>query len=1322
MAKKRGAFLTVMVLSIIAIFILSLSFFIPNPQITAYVTANVYSSFEQTNETTVLVLLKDATAIKAKESKKEIPVKSMKKLVQNAQAKFEQLAPTLKGKIEHKFSIIPAVVMRISKEDFEKLKSIPNVVAIQANYDYSVLLDDSVPQMNVDDVWNLYFNGTHLNGSNIGICIVDTGVDYTHPALGGSFGVKVIAGYDFVNNDADPMDDHGHGTHCAGIAASEDQTYRGVAYGANIIAVKSLDSTGSGTSDTIASGIDWCVNNADTYNIKIISMSLGTTTYHSSTYCSGVDPVVEAAINAARAAGIIVFAAAGNEGQDGLSLPACIPNATPIGAVDKNDVFTAYSNRADILKLLAVGGSSSDTIMSTQLGGGFTGKYGTSMATPHAAGIAALLIQYEQLESGNELAPEEIESVLENTGKTITCDSYSFKRIDALAALLALDNQSPTLEFVQPTPANNSILDVPRIAINVTASETIDTFILSWNGTNEKLNCSGTNCIVTKRGHGTYFYKVIGNDSAGNYAETEERIVTLTDHAPMIDTTNPSQAQIIINETDNQTFQIKCSDVDNDTLTIIWFKNNESVKTDVSNNSNWTFTSDYLSSGNYAILAVCTDGILNTSTEWNLTVNDIDAPPQFNTSNPIPNQTWKVNTTNSNINLSQHFYDVDGDDINWTINSTLSYIENLTITINNDSGIVTITPDTNFLGTRNVIFIALGSGGRSQSNNVTLNVVENYRPQLENITLTSSDLLNRTNGTLIAHFDYCDKDNDSMQAFEITWYLNGTEKAELKNQTSVQPSYTEKGQNWSFSARVYDGYDWSDWYQSNILTIKNAAPNKPIISSPENNSYIQTVSIAYQATDIDGDNLTYYVYIDGSLNETTQNTSMTWQGEDGTHALTIKAYDGFLFSENASITFTKDTVAPTVIEISTSQSTEGSRKKVTLRVKTDEYAYCRYDYADVDYEDMENMTTSDHINHRAEEFFESSTSGEFYVRCKDRAGNIMQTSNSTSYSVTFESEDSQDTGGSGGGGGGGGGGTQTASQTDIHIFAQLSSSVQHEFNIYKTEIPFVSYAFAVIKPLKNVEIKTSRLTQLPDDVKPLEHVYSYIKVSTSGITDDDTSSVRIRFRVEKSWVKENKINLDTIALYRYQANEWQKLATSRREETALFYHYEAVSPGFSVFAIKGEYEKQQKAKPREEKNETPLYITQQSIFNESEDVQKEEQKRMINIDDKTLFLIVLVAVIAVIFNLFVISKIKNKMIVKKYKGRQKVRKKELKVKKKELKIKKKATPTKKRKTKIKQKKKTGKPRCPKCGSTDLARGYGDFYFCRHCGAVIKRKI
>jgi len=1297
MAKKRGAFLTAIILSIIAIFILSLSFFIPNPQITAHVTANVYSAFEQTNETTVLVLLKDTTAIKSKEKP---TAKSMKKIAQNAQTKFEQLAPALKRKIEHKFSTIPAVVMHISEKDLENLKLIPNVVAIQANYDYSILLDDSVPQMNVNDVWNLSFNGIHLNGSDIGICIIDTGVDYTHPALGGSFGVKVIAGYDFVNNDADPMDDQGHGTHCAGIAASEDQTYKGTAYGAKIIAVKSLDSTGSGTSDTIASGIDWCVNNADTYNIKVISMSLGTTTYHSSTYCSGVDPVVEAAINAARAAGIIVFAAAGNEGQDGLSLPACIPNATPIGAVDKNDVFASYSNRANILKLLAVGGSSSDPVMSTQLGGGFIGKYGTSMATPHAAGIAALLIQYEQLESGNQLTPEQIESVLESTGETITYSDYTFKRIDALAALLALDNQSPTLEFVSPTPVNNSILDVPRIAINITSSEIINTFILSWNGTNETLNCSGTNCMVTKRGHGTYTYKVVGNDSAGNYGKTEERTVTLTDHAPTINTINPSQTEILINETDNQTFQIICSDIDNDTLTIVWFKNNESVKIETANQSNWTFTSDYLSSGNYTILAICTDGILNTSTEWNLTINNVDAPPQFNVSNPIPNQTWKVNATNSNIDLSQHFYDVDGDDINWTINNTLSYIKNLTITINNNSGVVTIIPDPNFLGTRNVVFVALGSGGKSQSNNVTLNVVENYKPQLENITLTSSDVLNRTNGTLIAHFDYYDKDNDSMQASEIIWYLNGTAKAELENQTSVQSSYTEKGQNWSFSIRVFDGYDWSGWYQSNILAIENAAPNRPLITSPQNNSYVQTVTIAYQSTDIDGDNLTYYVYIDDSLNITTQNTSITWQGDDGTHKLIVKAYDSSLFSENASITFTKDTVAPNVIEIYTSQTTEGSRKKVTLRVKTDEYAYCKYDYADVDYSDMEDMTTSDHINHHVEEYFSSSTSGEFYVRCEDRAGNTMQTSNSTPFSVTFgsqgESSGSSDSGGDGGGGGGGSSSSHIA-QSDSHLFVKLSSTELHKFDIYKTEIPFVSYSFSLKKELTNVEIKTSYITKLPNKVPPLGSVYKYVQVDKTGIQDNDLIELKIKFRVEQSWIKENNIDIYAISLYRYENNAWKKLPTTPVENTPMYYYFEATSPGFSIFAIKGETKKLETEEPQpEEEDTTPEYAPEEIEPNETI---REEEPNKTKISNKLLFSLIIVAVVLVlIVNFLIIPKAKHK--------------KKISISRKKIKL----------KEKIKHKKVKPKPKCPKCGSTALVKGYGNFYFCKRCGTVIRKKI
>src|SRR5581483_8165698 len=85
------------------------------------------------------------------------------------------------------------------------------------------------------------------NGAGYSVAVIDTGIDYTHPDLGGAWGARVVAGWDFVNNDADPMDDNGHGTHVAGIIGSSNATYYGVASGVNLIALKVLDANGSGS-------------------------------------------------------------------------------------------------------------------------------------------------------------------------------------------------------------------------------------------------------------------------------------------------------------------------------------------------------------------------------------------------------------------------------------------------------------------------------------------------------------------------------------------------------------------------------------------------------------------------------------------------------------------------------------------------------------------------------------------------------------------------------------------------------------------------------------------------------------------------------------------------------------------------------------------------------------------------------------------------------------------------------------------------------------------------------------------------------------------
>ncbi|MBU1203804.1 MAG: S8 family serine peptidase, partial [Nanoarchaeota archaeon] len=137
------------------------------------------------------------------------------------------------------YSIIDGFSGRVTKDGLNKLRMGVGVKKIYFDYPVKAMLQDSVPLINASVVHSVMVGGVNITGIGQTICVVDTGVDYTHADLGGCFGdgCKVIAGYDFINNDADPLDDNGHGTHVAGIAAASGGI-TGVASGANIVAVK----------------------------------------------------------------------------------------------------------------------------------------------------------------------------------------------------------------------------------------------------------------------------------------------------------------------------------------------------------------------------------------------------------------------------------------------------------------------------------------------------------------------------------------------------------------------------------------------------------------------------------------------------------------------------------------------------------------------------------------------------------------------------------------------------------------------------------------------------------------------------------------------------------------------------------------------------------------------------------------------------------------------------------------------------------------------------------------------------------------------------
>lgn len=246
-----------------------------------------------------------------------------------------------------------------------------------------------------------------MTGAGYTLAVVDTGVDYTHPALSGRY----VGGYDFVNNDADPQDDHGHGTHCAGISVGDHASYGGMAPGANYVALKVLNSGGSGLWSYTQNALDWLIANHAAHNIVSVNVSLG-----GGLYTTPVDGFLHSRLQTLKDAGVFVACAAGNdyynEQSGGLTYPAADIAAVSVGstwttnfgqfvwgggAIDYTgglDRLVSHGQRDENLDILAPGAWIRSAAYNWEDGNpDWVDMGGTSMATPHIAGMALLVRQ-----------------------------------------------------------------------------------------------------------------------------------------------------------------------------------------------------------------------------------------------------------------------------------------------------------------------------------------------------------------------------------------------------------------------------------------------------------------------------------------------------------------------------------------------------------------------------------------------------------------------------------------------------------------------------------------------------------------------------------------------------------------------------------------------------------------------------------------------------------------------------------------------------------------------------------------------------------------
>jgi subtilisin family serine protease len=396
--------------------------------------------------------------------------------------------------VEKKFTTIPYLVMEVDHATAERIQKNSLVASIEIDVPQPPTLADSVPLIGANTAWSQGYNG-----SGQAVAILDTGVDKTHSALSG----KVIAeacysttssgssattlcpdGSEMQIGNGSGVDCSGaygcgHGTHVAGTVAANSDTVKGVAPGANLIAIQvfsKFSSTSycvggapcvlSYTSDQIA-GLERVLELHDSgMTIASINMSLGGGRYTTACFSS-----MQSIINNLRSLGIATVVASGNNGYtDGISSPSCVDAAISVGATTKSDTVASYSNSASILDLLAPGSG----IVSTLPGNNMGTKSGTSMATPHVAGAFALL---------KSAAPtatiDELETLLKNTGKPIT-DSRNGLTKPRINLAKAIEQLAPANK--QPNIAANPLT---YNFGNVNVSETSDVKIITITNVGE---------------------------------------------------------------------------------------------------------------------------------------------------------------------------------------------------------------------------------------------------------------------------------------------------------------------------------------------------------------------------------------------------------------------------------------------------------------------------------------------------------------------------------------------------------------------------------------------------------------------------------------------------------------------------------------------------------------------------------------------------------------------------------------------------------------------------------------------------------------------
>jgi chitodextrinase len=434
------------------------------------------------------------------------------------------------GEIKYTYNIVPAIAASIPETAIQGLLRSPRVTIIEPDVTIHAT-DDTVP-------WGIARIGADIvhqsgvNGSNVKVAVLDTGIDYNHPDL-----VSVYAGgYDFVNGDSDPMDDNGHGTHVAGTiaAAYNGAGVVGVAPGIKLYALKVLDRRGIGSFSSVIAALQWATGGvAGGMLVNITNNSYG----------SSAEPsiFVEAAfLLAYYSDGVLSVAAAGNSGTsdgvgDTVEYPAKYDTVIAVAATDQNDSRAYFSSTGPAVELAAPGVN----ILSTYPRNRYATGSGTSMACPHVVGTAALVMSttetvardanndgiYETNGDGtwtNEEVRALLQATADDLGATGKDNLYGYGLVDADEAALpsAVMNRPPVADAGGPYSGTANT----AVAFDGSGSYDPDgdSLTYTWDF-GDGSGATGVNPTHVYAAGGTYTVTLIVNDGA---VDSEPSITT----------------------------------------------------------------------------------------------------------------------------------------------------------------------------------------------------------------------------------------------------------------------------------------------------------------------------------------------------------------------------------------------------------------------------------------------------------------------------------------------------------------------------------------------------------------------------------------------------------------------------------------------------------------------------------------------------------------------------------------------------------------------------------------------------------------------------